>query len=415
MLLAPLLATFACVEPGDSELTCGEGTHEEGGACVVDSDSGKPDTGDSDADSDSDSDADSDADADTDADSDGDADTDSDTDTDTGTAPDFDVCGDGSAKYTEIQDAVDDAKDGDTIYVCAGTYEPVDIARLDVTIIGEGSASTRIESSTRTAVIIEEATVNLQGFTLDGFADEGMQPEDVTAGLLADGATISTNDIALEGEGTYNILTYATDATWEGLRMESVKISLGLVAVNGGTQTLRHSWFVGNDPPEVDQTLEVAYFEIDHVEISNNVFMKNLGTRSGHIVDVRASAGDAWVYNNVIWGNDCESSGTVVVLDGPVTFENNIVSENSGTGVLAGRSADLGYNDLWRNTAEISGGSNTDGISDDPAFVDPEHGDFTLDPAWSDCIDGGDPKTGYNDADGTINDMGAYGGPYSVW
>jgi hypothetical protein len=54
-------------------LTCGDGTHEEDGVCVLDA-------ADTDADADADSDSDTDADTDTDADSDADTDTDADTD-----------------------------------------------------------------------------------------------------------------------------------------------------------------------------------------------------------------------------------------------------------------------------------------------------------------------------------------------
>jgi hypothetical protein len=33
----------------------------------------------------------------------------------------------------------------------------------------------------------------------------------------------------------------------------------------------------------------------------------------------------------------------------------------------------------------------------------------------SPCIDAGDPDPALNDADGTTNDMGAYGGPLGSW
>ena len=58
--------------------------------------------------------------------------------------------------------------------------------------------------------------------------------------------------------------------------------------------------------------------------------------------------------------------------------------------------------------------SGTGNITTDPFFRDPSVDDFTL-LSTSQCIDAGDPDESYNDPDGTRNDMGASGGPDSVW
>jgi len=50
----------------------------------------------------------------------------------------------------------------------------------------------------------------------------------------------------------------------------------------------------------------------------------------------------------------------------------------------------------------------------DPKFVDLINENFKLNDD-SPCIDEGHPDSQYNDADGTRNDMGAYGGKYGVW
>jgi hypothetical protein len=46
---------------------------------------------------------------------------------------------------------------------------------------------------------------------------------------------------------------------------------------------------------------------------------------------------------------------------------------------------------------------------------DPEGGDFHLQNPQSPCIDAGDPDRAYDDADGSLNDIGAYGGPGGSW
>ena len=53
-------------------------------------------------------------------------------------------------------------------------------------------------------------------------------------------------------------------------------------------------------------------------------------------------------------------------------------------------------------------------ISSDPLFINGTGENFKLDNN-SPCINTGHPDSQYNDADGTRNDMGAYGGKYGEW
>ena len=136
VLLRPLPFTILILLTAcrSKDPACGTGTHESDGQCVVDNDTAGLD---SDADTDSDSDANSDTDSDTD--------TDSDSDTDTGTAPACDVAADGSAALTSIQVALDDARDGDVILVCPGTYlENLDFAGTDATLVSSDGPSVTI-------------------------------------------------------------------------------------------------------------------------------------------------------------------------------------------------------------------------------------------------------------------------------
>lgn len=71
------------------------------------------------------------------------------------------------------------------------------------------------------------------------------------------------------------------------------------------------------------------------------------------------------------------------------------------------------YGDLENLKLEYCNLDNSwDGVGNiftDPGFVDPTNGDFHLQ-ANSPCVDAGHPSVIYNDADGSRNDMGIYGG-----
>jgi len=77
------------------------------------------------------------------------------------------VGGAGGGNYTTIQDAIDNASAGDTIYVYAGTYNENIVIDKQISLIGEGYTSTIIDGTgdIRTVKIMADAVL-LQGFYL---------------------------------------------------------------------------------------------------------------------------------------------------------------------------------------------------------------------------------------------------------
>ena len=136
---------------------------------------------------------------------------------------------------------------------------------------------------------------------------------------------------------------------------------------------------------------------------------------------------DFRIYNNTFYDNQVHTSdpstspvsGAAIYTytDGNVDVRNNIIVENGpGVGIMSPQVYEghlYEYNDVYLNTDSnycyVVPGIGT--ISADPMFVDPVSDDFHL-MAGSPCIDAGDPSPGYNDSDGTRNDMGAF--PFSI-
>ena len=74
------------------------------------------------------------------------------------------VGGDGPGNYSRIQDAIQNATDGDTVFVYSGTYIIVDLVFIDVSIrlIGENKEITIL---TGMAMGINKTGVEIRGFT----------------------------------------------------------------------------------------------------------------------------------------------------------------------------------------------------------------------------------------------------------
>lgn len=75
---------------------------------------------------------------------------------------------DGTADYTTIKEAVQNAEDGDTIFVYSGTYiEDIIVINKTITLIGEDKHSTIIKNSTSWwTLVIKNCNVTIKEFTL---------------------------------------------------------------------------------------------------------------------------------------------------------------------------------------------------------------------------------------------------------
>ena len=77
------------------------------------------------------------------------------------------VGGSGEGNYTRIQDAINNASDGDTVFVYNGTYDEYLIINIRINLIGESTHNTIVTTNASLAVItISTDHVKVQGFTI---------------------------------------------------------------------------------------------------------------------------------------------------------------------------------------------------------------------------------------------------------
>jgi predicted outer membrane repeat protein len=161
-------------------------------------------------------------------------------------------------------------------------------------------------------------------------------------------------------------------------------------------------------------------------EFENCIFTENIGGNGGAIYRKNASI-QADIVNNTFAGNDGESLGAHVFIDGAtVSFTNNIAWDGQDGGGLyaSGASDALGSDFYYNDVGNNSGGQFTGALSDPTGTsgnvtANPLFRDYTIDGdegndnlyllAGSPCIDQGDPSLA--DVDGTRSDIGAFGGP----
>lgn len=110
---------------------------------------------------------------------------------------------DGPADFSSIQDAINAASLGDTIFVYNGTYYEHIIVNKTVTLIGENKRDTIIDGNkTGTVVTVVSNDVNIHGFT-----------------MTRSGSTAADMGIHLDGTTGCNITDNIIQGNYEGIRL----------------------------------------------------------------------------------------------------------------------------------------------------------------------------------------------------
>jgi predicted outer membrane repeat protein len=347
-----------------------------------------------------------------------------------------------------------------------GTYtEAIDFGGRDIEVWGvDGAEETIIDASGLGAPAVsfqgsEGPLAVLRGFTVQG--GEGyLEEESISSkchssetctdyyqtwcggGLFIDGADPTLRDLIIldnqlpesrvytSGNDTYYVYSFGGGAC--------------MLSTNVAMQGVH---FIGNF---ADQGGAIYVDDLSAVQLSQSALFENTAT-DGAALQV---AGGSLVLTNVLgaWNDATGDGGALLLIDGELdgtnltiaqgsasagaglyisgsssaTLVNSIVASNSSEGLLidAGASFLGSYGDVYGNGTNYSGVTDPTGvsgnISEDPLFASvSDNGDWS-DDDWSlqstsPAIDAGDPGVTYRDADGTVNDMGAYGGPNGAW
>lgn len=371
-------------------------------------------------------------------------------------------------EFTTVQSALDAARRGDVVWIGPGTYREnlvIDARHAGVTLRGAGAGQTFLTPAQPGTAVVRIVDVDrsftLAGFTIQGginYSDQegggvavinaspvirdnvitGNASRRLGGGLSVTGPRsdpyIFRNEIhhntaarpperggtytgSLPPYGGYGGGLYFGDGA--GGRVSENRIYLNDAWASGGAIFAVPADGGPSGPAEglviADNDIWDNYADfvrgIQVIQASRPAFLIGNRVRNNTV----QFAGPAQVVNNTFTGTRMPGAALSVSGTGPVEIRNNVVKTGFDVGIDSPAGTTLEYNDVFGHATNYTGGGmpGVGSLSMDPGFVDEVNFDYHLS-LTSPVRDMGDPDPRYNDADGTRNDMGAYGGPAAV-
>jgi hypothetical protein len=328
--------------------------------------------------------------------------------------------------YPTIQQAIDAAKQNDSIFVSPGRYiENINFKGKSIKIRStEGISNTVIDGDGKGSTVTfnsgESETTILDGFTIINGSKSGILCDSSSSPTLKNLRITSSHSSYGGGIGCLNnsspsinnVTLIGNNASYGG----------GIYCWNNSSPHLRNVRITGNFATDgggitcsdsSDPLLENVLIVQNSAAYGGGVcilFSSSPVFRNVTIVNNSSSLSLGGIYcnvsldpnliNTIVWNNPLAA-----VYFATINSPNSITVSYSD--IEGGRS---GIKDNNYGTVNWLNGN----INSNPLFVNPENGDYHLQ-VGSPCIDKGDSTLTFNDFDGSRNDMGAYGGPYGNW
>ena len=221
------------------------------------------------------------------------------------------VGGTGEGNYSTIQDAIDNASDGDTIFVYNGTYYENPVIGKSIDLIGESKENTIINSSSKfsNVVTINKDWVNISEFTIENC--EGIE----VAGMKVGADYCLIKEIIFRNNEPYGLSLNPSDYTTI-IDSKFLENRIGIYTKFSDYNTISNNIVSDNEQYGI-----VCAFS------SNNNIIDNKASSNGIIGLITNNCNYFYISNNTAISN--EQNGMYILDSNNIkVFKNNILNNN---------------------------------------------------------------------------------------
>ena len=243
------------------------------------------------------------------------------------------VGGTGGGNYSKIQDAIDAANSGDTIYVYNGTYYENIVIDQEISLIGNGTNNTIIDGQANSNVIrVIKNNVTIKGFTVKnsgtGSMDTGIKLNN------AQNCLISNNNISNNCIGIY--ISGGSDNKIKSNNMSSNNRTGIRISYSDNNNISNNNIENNGNGTFLPIQIPFQIGGITILESNNNLFSYNILTNNNHSsIRLWISKENKILFNKIqdhdygIYWNWSGSKNNIIYLNNFINNINNIGGSNS--------------------------------------------------------------------------------------
>jgi parallel beta-helix repeat protein len=217
---------------------------------------------------------------------------------------------DGTADYTKIQDAIDNANDGDTIFVFNGTYKEWLIINKSINLIGEidedGNRPWINAGEDNDIIIVESDNCVIKNF------------------CMRNGPS---------GYGNTAIILYSNNNTIDNCYF--IETGRSVYIYYSSNNVIKNNYMSG------------GWRAVYLFSSKNNTIMNNEYCKQAKTIHIKNNSNNNYISNNII--RDSKSSNGLISIDSNSNIIVNNYFENNNEGIVIG-----GYNNIFSNNTLIN-------------------------------------------------------------